>query len=83
MVYPNSITDDASIEFELQESTKLNLLITDIIGGKSLINVMDECVKEAGNYKVSVDCRSLENGVYLMVLNTNKGTLSKKIVIDK
>ncbi|WP_435355407.1 M4 family metallopeptidase [Emticicia sp. SJ17W-69] len=81
--YPNPVSSMINVEFELKESTKMSLLLSDMKGRKPLMYIIDESEKESGVYNITVDCSSFQEGVYLLVLNSDKGNFSQKIVVSR
>lgn len=81
--YPNTVSSMINVEFELKESTKMSMLLSDMKGRKPLMYIIDESEKELGVYNITVDCSTLQEGVYLLVLNSDKGNFSQKIVVSR
>lgn len=79
-VYPNPIQDIATVEFQLENNAELNLSIMNILGQV----VYTELVKAtSGKNKMSVDLSNLKDGVYLVQMNINNETITKKITLSK
>jgi hypothetical protein len=78
-VVPNPVVDEVTISFEVKETTKANLSITDVVGRK-LITILDGQLPN-GDYNYVENLGSLERGLYLVTLTMENGeTKVSKIV---
>jgi len=78
-VVPNPVVDEVTISFEVKETTKANLSITDVVGRK-LITILDGQLPN-GDYNYVENLGSLERGLYLVTLTMENGeTKTSKIV---
>ena len=78
-VVPNPVVDEVTISFEVKETTKANLSITDVVGRK-LITILDGQLPN-GDYNYVENLGSLERGLYLVTLTMENGeTKISKIV---
>lgn len=83
MVYPNPTTSDASLHYTLSEPRAVSIAIYDLMG-KQLVEVCREAHRSAGELEEGLDLRGLPEGVYLVVLVTDKGEqLSTRLVIGQ
>ena len=79
-VYPNPITNNATLELTLNENAKVKM---------DIVNVLGELVSSeiyqlnAGNNKVNFNVNNLENGIYFVQLNINGLNTTKKITVTK
>ena len=60
--YPNPFNPTTTIEFQLPEAGKTNLVVYDVLG-QVVARLLDEPL-EAGNYQVEFDARNIASGVY-------------------
>ncbi len=74
LIYPNPASDKVFIK------TNANLVITNI----SIYTITGTLVKSIHEFpSQKIDLNALSNGIYFLSINTNKGTLTKKIVMTK
>ena len=79
-IYPNPTTSWTSISFNLPHSTKVELEIINP-AGKLIYKILNKVVMEEGNHIKKVPAQRLEAGVYFVVLKTDSGRLTKKLVV--
>ena len=78
-VYPNPVTTDVTITFEVKETTNANLSVYDMVGRK-LVTILDTQIPN-GQYTYNENLGQLEPGVYIVTLNVeNETTKFEKIV---
>jgi Secretion system C-terminal sorting domain len=80
-IYPNPFFDKTQIEFELAESGRTRLCMVDI-QGKEIDLVADEYMTN-GKYKFTYQSHATMNGVYTLMLITEKERLHKSCIILK
>lgn len=76
---PNPFSDYTEIGFNLLKAGNVSLKIIDLLGREKAL-LLDEW-KPAGNHQVKFNNEVLNSGIYLYVLETNKGVFSKKMVV--
>jgi PKD repeat protein len=76
--YPNPFTTSAFITYQLKSKSKVQLSIYDING--RLINNIISATQEAGPYMLKLDGSVLEEGVYVIKLKTNNGTVEQMLM---
>lgn len=79
--YPNPFNPATTISFQLPESGNVTLKVYDLVGREVALLVND--VVQAGEHNVSFNAASLPSGVYFYRLETNSGTLSRKMTLIK
>ncbi|MDD5363570.1 MAG: T9SS type A sorting domain-containing protein [Ignavibacteria bacterium] len=79
--YPNPFNPSTEIRFGLPEDSRVDLSVFDLTGRKirTLINEM----KPAGYYKIDFSTGNIASGIYIYRLNTEKYSVSKKMIILK
>lgn len=75
-VYPNPATDFVVVNYNLQNSSKATLRITDA-GGKQ---VLAKQLSNTGNGQTSVDVKALPAGVYYIQVVTDKGVQTARFI---
>jgi Secretion system C-terminal sorting domain len=81
--FPNPCIENISIGYNLQEKAAIHISFIDVLG-KTVATVLNE-TKTAGNYQqqISIADLNLVNGVYFLVLQTDKAREVHKIVVGK
>ena len=78
-IYPNPVADKFNIEMNLLEDEDIKFSIIDIQGRK----VMFGSAKELEFGKKTIKTNGLNDGVYLIQLESEYRTITKKIIINK
>lgn len=78
---PNPVTSDALIQYVLENDANAILEIYNVKGQKVLD--FDEGHQSAGIHSISVCADQLSNGTYYCSLKTDKGRLTKKMVVAR
>ncbi len=79
--YPNPFNPVTTITFTLPEKTEVSLELYDVLGRK-IKNIFTGVV-EAGITAIDFRGDELSGGVYFYVLNTNRSTISRKMILLK
>jgi hypothetical protein len=84
--YPNPFNSISRISFRLYEAANANVKIFNALGVE--INVLLEKELHPGNYEITWDAKdsfgnTVQSGIYLIVLQTNKTIVSTKTVLLK
>jgi len=77
-VFPNPAKDKLNLSFNLKENTKIDIVLNDI-SGKQIIFESHNVYQ--GENHLSFDVSNISKGIYLLNLNTEKGTMKYKVVI--
>ena len=77
-IYPNPFYDQTNIVFELPNPQKIEVSLYDNAG--KLIRIIDSGEKIKGIYNYNINCTNLTAGIYFIVLKTETGKLSSKII---
>ena len=77
-VFPNPASDQVNISFVSNEEFDFNIVVADI-SGRQMIN--EECFAKQGVNKYNLNLNGLKQGVYLLSLRGEKGTLNYKLII--
>jgi hypothetical protein len=80
-IYPNPLTDEASIVFNVSEPSKIDLDIY-ALNGQKLISLVKQRMQE-GQYKVEFNANEYEPGIYFAVILSKSGTDQEKLVISR
>ena len=82
MAFPNPTSDNATVIYQLNELTNVTLSMYNIFGSEVLV-FASNIVQDEGTYTLDVNTSSLANGVYFIVLKTDKHIVNYKLVIAK
>ncbi len=80
-VYPMPIKTTANIEVISEETRKANIYLFDL-SGKPISNIYNGFLNKGEN-QFSFDSSNLNSGTYHIVIQTDKGVKSHKIIIEK
>ncbi|MBA2613152.1 MAG: T9SS type A sorting domain-containing protein [Bacteroidetes bacterium] len=79
-VYPNPAADEATVFLTALNDQEIKLTVTNSIGQM----VYNKKYKlNAGSNNVSLDCKNLAAGVYIVVMESDKNKQTKKLIISK
>jgi hypothetical protein len=78
-VFPNPVTDQSYVEFELENNQELNLQIFDNQG--KLVKTLLTGLQPFGKHKVLLAGLGLPSGIYHLNLQTSAATVTKKLII--
>jgi len=69
------------IPLTLSKTVPVNLALYDITG--KVVKVIENGIKPAGDYRITVDCRNLSSGIYFLMTTIMNQNSAKKIVLIK
>jgi len=78
-LYPNPADDSLNIVFHLPGVGRVELTLYDLAGRR--VSSLDDGLRPAGRNDIRWDCSGVPPGVYLCVLKSAWGTLSRRLVI--
>ncbi len=78
--YPNPFSDQTTFEIQLQEATKVSLVIYDLVG-KPIARLLDNKQFDGGSQFIEFDASHLPDGTYFYSLNAGGKTETKRLVI--
>ncbi|MBK6824644.1 MAG: T9SS type A sorting domain-containing protein [Saprospiraceae bacterium] len=81
-VYPNPTQSDLNIPFVLNADQQVQFDLVDLIG-MTVSKLADKRNYFQGQHSLKIKTPPVENGVYFVLLRTNTGTLSQKLVIHR
>lgn len=80
-VYPNPMTDNATVNFTLAEAANVNVVLVNALG-QVVINA-DLGSMSAGEQNYLLNTESLSNGLYFLNVQVGKNTITKKVSVNK
>jgi hypothetical protein len=79
--YPNPFNPSTNIGFELGQSGFVSLTVYNLLG-QEVSTIVNQRLA-AGNYEYSFNAENLSTGIYLYRLNTQQGSLTRKMLLIK
>jgi PKD repeat protein len=79
-LYPNPVSNEATLEFVLGDNQEVSVVIMDLTG-KTVFSMNDKF--SAGQNAVKIDARDMRNGVYLTRIVTKNASTSVKTIVLK
>ncbi len=79
-VFPNPAKDEFSIAIQTVERVDVDIIVLNLLG-KEIIS--DNFIFEQGANTRKINVRNIENGVYILQLESNGNIFSRKLIIDK
>ncbi|MCK4662362.1 MAG: T9SS type A sorting domain-containing protein [Bacteroidales bacterium] len=81
-IYPNPVTSEAIVTFNMKNVTNVSLTVCDITG-RSIIKIYQDNRLKAGQNNISINTFNLENGIYIVKLSSATQTITKKFIVNK
>lgn len=82
-LYPNpSASDNTLLKIEANNATSLNVSIFDITGKLVAAPVQNQDIS-AGENKISINTKELNNGIYFVTLTSSYGKETVKLIVNK
>ncbi len=79
-LFPNPTTDEATVKFSLDEATRVEATVFDMLGRQ--VRSMDLGNLSSGNQQFSIETANLPSGVYSLQLSNGRGQQNLKFVKD-
>jgi len=80
--YPNPFNGETTIEFEVVQTCKVSLIVTDITG-QVVTTVLNEVSKDEGIHQYQFDGNHLVQGIYYCTLIVNEQVSTQKMMLMK
>jgi hypothetical protein len=80
-IYPNPFLSEATIEFDLEESTNITVNVFDVTG--KLVTEFGNTNYSIGNHKLTIDGSDMNNGLYYVNIITENGVMTEKLMLNK
>lgn len=77
-VYPNPLSNQSKINYNLKENCDVTISLIDING--KLVKVLADENQKAGSYSLQIN-NDLKSGVYFVKMNTGKAQFTERIVV--
>ena len=79
VLFPNPVRETATVRFSLSQRQQVDLSVRDL-SGKLVVPLLNR-VFPAGEHTILLDCSRLKDQLYLLVLQSNSGNLTRKFVV--
>jgi hypothetical protein len=79
--YPNPFNPGTVIRYTLDKTSRMSLTVVNMLGQE--VAVLERGQKTAGNHSVSFNASYLPSGMYLYRLETEAGTITRKMMLVK
>jgi len=80
VLYPNPVSNNATVAFNLMQSAKLSVKVLDI-NGRTIAMIADNANFNAGVQNLTIDASALEAGVYMVRLYNNDTASTIRFVV--
>ena len=80
-VNPNPAESFINISYNLTETSNVNIFVFDL--QSRLIQQVHTGLQVSGKYQFDLNISSLEAGIYLLMLQTQTNTVTKKIFVSR
>lgn len=80
-VFPNPAVNEATVSFELTNTSDVTLTVTDLAGKVVYTNNLGNTT--AGKHNVEINTALLAGGIYTVNFNANNTVVTKKLVVKK
>jgi len=79
--YPNPFNPSTTIQFQVPNSSFVNLKVYDVLGNE-VVTLVNEG-KTTGSYEVNFDIKGLSSGIYFYTINAGSFVETKKMILLK
>lgn len=79
-IFPNPVFDQLTLTYTMQQPSQVRLTMTDL-NGKQISR--QEFQAEAGDQRTNLDVKGLPQGIYLLHLATDEGSVVRKFVVGR
>jgi len=80
-IYPNPVSDFATIEIDVQENSDIQIGVYDISG--KLVQIEPDRMVPIGKHNFTLDATNLKSGNYIVSMTDGKQVVSRKLVVMK
>jgi hypothetical protein len=79
--YPNPFNPETNIHYSLKNSGRVRLSVQNILGQE--VAILVQGIQSSGAHEVKFSGEKLGSGVYFYKLETNEGSITKKMMLMK
>ena len=82
LIYPNPTSDNTNLIIDTYNLESLNVNVYDVTGKLVMSPIQNQSLL-IGENKFTINTKDLNNGMYFVILTTNKGNETLKLIINK
>ena len=82
LIYPNPTSDNTNLIIDTYNLESLNVNVYDVTGKLVMSPIQNQSLL-IGENKFTINTKDLNNGMYFVILTTNKGNETVKLIINK
>jgi len=82
LIYPNPTSDNTNLIIDTYKLESLNVNVYDVTGKLVMSPIQNQSLL-IGENKFTINTKDLNNGIYFVILTTNKGNETVKLIINK
>jgi len=83
LVYPNPTSDNVAVEFYLANSSAINLSVSDIEGREIYTQTYSNLTSGSQHFDISMNELNVKPGMYILRIQSDEITISRKILYTK
>ena len=76
-MYPNPTSDQLNLDYVLDIDSQVNINVYDMLGRKVIEKSLQQ---EEGSQKISLNASNLQNGTYILQINTENQQIIRKFI---
>lgn len=80
-VFPNPVSEQLNVAFDLAETTQLSITIHNALG--QIVDVINTANYVAGAHIIPVNTNDFTNGMYMLTIQSESGSVSSKFTVSK
>ncbi len=80
-IFPNPVSELMNVTFDLPESTQLSVVVYNAVG--QVVKSLNTANYTAGNHTLAIDVADLASGMYMVSMQSDKGSMTQKITVAK
>lgn len=80
-LYPNPTNGNTNLQFKLEQEQNVIVELYTLLGEK--VYEQTEGKMSTGSHLITIPCRNLQSGIYLVKLTTDNTTITKRLVIQQ
>ena len=81
-VIQNSNPESTTINYSLEKQSRVNMYLKDVVG-KQVKVLINNQIQQSGDYRLSLDNNTLNDGIYIVSMQTDQGQSSAKMVVKR
>lgn len=80
-VFPNPVSDNLNVQFNLSKESNMSLEVFNALGQN--VYSLNNQNYHSGENTVSINASTMSNGVYMVILKDDQGSISRKFTVSK